>query len=227
MRHIILTAAVAFALAAPAHAISAVTSAGALGATDFIDWGQLGTNFTVVNSPAAVTSNGGDSATVSTAGGVFERRDQFTGWAGNFLPNEALLWTRLVGPDITITFANAVSGAGTQWQSNVFNGFGANLKAYDSANTLLGTVTRDGFSDFSNNGSAIFLGVLSSSANISKIVLTLDYTSTGSRVGDFAINRVLFVGGGVVPEPATWAMLITGFGLVGAAVRRRRTVEAA
>jgi hypothetical protein len=29
-------------------------------------------------------------------------------------------------------------------------------------------------------------------------------------------------GGGVVPEPGTWAMLIAGFGLVGAAARRRR-----
>ncbi|MFN7175352.1 MAG: PEPxxWA-CTERM sorting domain-containing protein, partial [Thermaurantiacus sp.] len=29
-------------------------------------------------------------------------------------------------------------------------------------------------------------------------------------------------GGGVIPEPATWAMLIAGFGLVGGAARRRR-----
>jgi hypothetical protein len=29
-------------------------------------------------------------------------------------------------------------------------------------------------------------------------------------------------GGGVIPEPATWAMLIAGFGLVGAGLRRRR-----
>lgn len=31
---------------------------------------------------------------------------------------------------------------------------------------------------------------------------------------------------GGVPEPATWAMFIAGFGLVGAAVRRRRTLAA-
>lgn len=34
-------------------------------------------------------------------------------------------------------------------------------------------------------------------------------------------------GTGAVPEPASWAMLITGFGLVGAAARRRRTAVAA
>jgi hypothetical protein len=34
-------------------------------------------------------------------------------------------------------------------------------------------------------------------------------------------------GGGVIPEPATWAMMIAGFGLVGVAVRRRRKAVAA
>lgn len=33
--------------------------------------------------------------------------------------------------------------------------------------------------------------------------------------------------GGGVPEPASWAMLVAGFGLVGAAARRRKTVIAA
>lgn len=33
--------------------------------------------------------------------------------------------------------------------------------------------------------------------------------------------------GGAVPEPATWAMMIVGFGMAGAAVRRRRVTVAA
>jgi PEP-CTERM motif len=40
-----------------------------------------------------------------------------------------------------------------------------------------------------------------------------------------AIGEVAF--NGHIPEPASWAMMIAGFGLVGAAMRRRQTVVAA
>jgi hypothetical protein len=40
------------------------------------------------------------------------------------------------------------------------------------------------------------------------------------KVGNFTPNSA-------IPEPATWAMLIAGFGLVGTAMRRRRAVAAA
>ncbi|MGQ5702152.1 PEPxxWA-CTERM sorting domain-containing protein [Sandaracinobacteroides sp. A072] len=44
---------------------------------------------------------------------------------------------------------------------------------------------------------------------------------------DYDDLRFVFtnVSGGAVPEPATWAMLIAGFGLVGFAARRRRTMS--
>ncbi|MDZ7588255.1 MAG: PEPxxWA-CTERM sorting domain-containing protein [Parasphingorhabdus sp.] len=33
------------------------------------------------------------------------------------------------------------------------------------------------------------------------------------------------LGAGAVPEPATWAMMIFGFGAIGAAARKRRTLK--
>lgn len=38
----------------------------------------------------------------------------------------------------------------------------------------------------------------------------------------FGLRNGWRITGGVIPEPATWAMMIAGFGLVGAAARRRR-----
>lgn len=47
-------------------------------------------------------------------------------------------------------------------------------------------------------------------------------TNSGDNIGPI-LDDVLV---SQVPEPATWAMLITGFGLVGFAARRRRTLTA-
>jgi len=49
----------------------------------------------------------------------------------------------------------------------------------------------------------------------------------GPNMFNGAVDNVIFESralqtGGVVPEPASWAMLIAGFGLVGAVARRRR-----
>ena len=44
-----------------------------------------------------------------------------------------------------------------------------------------------------------------------------------SEVQQGISNAGLYGTGGVVPEPATWAMMIAGFGLTGAAIRRRKT----
>jgi len=71
--------------------------------------------------------------------------------------------------------------------------------------------------------------------------IALDYTLTGSTGGTYLPNDLFFFGapenyplghiayeeatplpgGGAVPEPATWAMMIAGFGMVGYALRRR------
>lgn len=40
-------------------------------------------------------------------------------------------------------------------------------------------------------------------------------------------DLVTIVVPGAVPEPATWAMMIVGFGMVGGVLRRRRNVTTA
>lgn len=54
---------------------------------------------------------------------------------------------------------------------------------------------------------------------------SIDFGGTANQTGydniTFGSDRP---GGGVIPEPATWAMMILGFGMVGFASRRRRRV---
>jgi PEP-CTERM motif len=46
------------------------------------------------------------------------------------------------------------------------------------------------------------------------------------RTGAFSLDNVTLSTGGGVPEPASWALMIAGFGLAGATLRRRRAILA-
>ncbi len=52
-------------------------------------------------------------------------------------------------------------------------------------------------------------------------------TGAGSFIGGVGVEGLTGLTAGAVPEPASWAMLIAGFGLVGGAMRRRTLVQVA
>lgn len=82
-----------------------------------------------------------------------------------------------------------------------------------------GSVTRT----LTNATTSSFLGFVSTTG-----VTSLTVKSVGS--GKWPTANDLVLGGSAaaaVPEPATWAMLLLGMGLVGATMRRRRAVPAA
>ena len=219
------TAAIAaFALAATvatsaSATVFGITNVGAIaGPTDSIDWSQLGATFTSVTSPVVVTSGGGASVTVSSAGGDLQRRDQGDGWSGNFAPGTALLWDDGVGPDITLTFANPVAAVGAKIQADFFGPFTAQIVGSNGA--VLGSFDEDGVASSAADDSTIFIGLQSTAIDISQIQFTL--LSASNAPNDFAIGPVTFsttpISAGI-PEPATWAMMIVGFAMVGGALR--------
>ncbi|HZZ31755.1 MAG TPA: PEPxxWA-CTERM sorting domain-containing protein [Phenylobacterium sp.] len=110
-----------------------------------------------------------------------------------------------------------------------------------NANSIVSGTTPQGPTFF---GSADFSGVVITDLSHSNIIgVSID---AASNLVGFDLSRVSFTGDSVslnfeglatgantraivdiqtagVPEPTTWAMMISGFGLVGVAARRRRT----
>ena len=58
------------------------------------------------------------------------------------------------------------------------------------------------------------------------VMASFDFNTNLDPSADIVVDQVFLVPGGV-PEPATWAMMLTGFGIAGAAMRRRRATVAA
>lgn len=112
-------------------------------------------------------------------------------------------------PSFSMNFSTAISsislafaGVATPADTRIFVYNGATLLA-----TVAGTVTTGQF-------------ILSySAASITRVAV-----APGSFNDWVGVDNINFtpIAAGAVPEPATWAMLVGGFGLVGASMRRRR-----
>lgn len=118
-----------------------------------------------------------------------------------------------VGGDDTVIFSGTLASQfdGT-WL--VFDGFSFNYD-YDDGNLLMDVKVTG-----ANGGSYFFEAMNDTATQFSR---AHDFGSAFDNWGLVATFNGDF---GVVPEPATWAMLISGFGMVGFAMRRRRAIAA-
>jgi hypothetical protein len=198
-----------------------ITSRSALGATDSIDWGQLGAptpGVAGVPNPSGVTSMGGTSFTVSENGGNFSRLDQglVVGagpWFGNFAPGDHLLYTGTgygggFGPMDIASNGPLMFAAGAQIMRNSFGAFTATVTALDALGNPIASFTEDGLSNDNTDNSAIFIGIRTD-LPFKTLVLTTD-------TSDFAINLVSLSNSQSVPEPSSLTVLgIGALGLIG------------
>jgi hypothetical protein len=216
MRARILGCAAAICLLASSASHASITGITSLAGNDSISWSQLGAAYTTLTSPQPFTSGGGLTGIVSSAGGQFMRLDQGNGWGGNFAAGTPLLWDAGVGPDITLTFTAGVFAVGAQIQADFFGPFTAQVFG---GGVLLGTFTENGNSTNGSDNSAIFIGLQSTSADITSIQFTL--TNATSSPNDFAIGPVQLLS--AIPELSTWGMMIVGFASVGFMAYRRKS----
>lgn len=202
-------------------AVTGVTSESALGPDDYIQWSALGSQNTSVANPTSSTSAGGLGYTVSQSGaGSFARLDQGSGWIGNFGSGETLLFTGGSNGPISINFATGVNGVGAQIQSDYYGAYAAKLEAFGAGSNSLGSFTFSGIASSAQDDSAIFIGLLSNTADIFGVTFSL-VSAPSNTVTQFAIGNVALVTT-PIPEPEIYAMMSIGLGLLGWVGRRRK-----
>ena len=198
-----------------------------LAGTDTLTWGQLGADISFISAfPANFTTTGGATGTVNNTAGDLTRADEGgVAFAGDFAVGAQLLGTFGNAGPLVISFANPVARVGTQIQSNEWVAFTGWMSAFDSSNTLLGTVSIGGTSGFGQANTAPFLGIGSSSLNISSVQFSV---TTSTPNNDLWINTVdlsstQFVVA-PIPEPQAYVLALAGVAMLGLAARRRRPV---
>ena len=137
-------------------------------------------------------------------------------------------WSQAIAPEVAnqISFSGEDSSYGTGL-------FGAMAHSHGQALNWSIVLTVDGvdqtvFAQFLSGGQTALnsLGTINfAGGTVSAVGFTCDDCSFNTY-HQFS-DTVITLGNGAVPEPQRWALMIAGFGIVGAAARRRRALGAA
>lgn len=176
-------------------------------------------NYTGVNAVLLLRTNGDVSLqNFVLGGGRLVTEWSGADWAMSNLLGGSINGGGFVGTGTTVTFtaagiaAGLGSGVGSSYSASQASEF---FRNFDSVGTGSVLATRPG------NFATIVGGVAGSGYVIANGIDWADsFGSGGPANGQVLLNSIN--GANVVPEPASWAMLIGGFGIVGATMRRRR-----
>lgn len=197
-----------------------ITSASQLGAYDTVDWATFGSVPGGVSTYAQEPS-GSEIVDINTASGELALAPGSA--VGGFLPTDTLL-SQLPGnlsDPILVGFSTPVSGVGAQIESLLSGPFTGQMDVFDTGGTLLGEITVDATTTTVDDGSAPFIGAISTASDISYVIFSVNNGNPlFPKAGDVAINGLDFA----VPEPFTLSLF--GAGILGAgAIRRRKKAK--
>jgi hypothetical protein len=238
--------AAAILLAAPAGAVSVVAVnsdadwlalTGATGASPFTKVGGV-----TVRAGNRATSGDWEAAVVNAADAPIVQGQQAwaptnvltptgsLGFATYMADGTTTLAYTLAGP-VSLT-AGLGAGANSIWVRARTDGSDATTAAVLSGLSLTLFDTGEVFSlgTLTGDGDANYLGVVSNrlTGGFSLGFGSAQFDPRMSNGSNVLLQvKIGNSPAGAIPEPATWAMLIAGFGLVGGAMRRRRTPAAA
>ncbi|THD63455.1 PEPxxWA-CTERM sorting domain-containing protein [Phenylobacterium sp.] len=225
--NLLLATAVAMAIATSAGA-SVVTNGGfetngppAPGSGDYSIGSTQITGWTVINNDGSTTDNGHNIIWIGN--GAY---GLYTPFGNDFLDLTGTTdQTPFSGVSQTLTTVSGQSYAltfdlGAQGSSGIFGG---PISATASAGSTSDTFSFDGASGTNANGTFWTPETLNFTATSTSTVISIVGNTGQEFIG---LDNVSVATAGGVPEPASWALMLVGFGGLGAALRGSRRKQA-
>ncbi|PZQ58652.1 MAG: hypothetical protein DI570_17500 [Phenylobacterium zucineum] len=211
-----LVATAAIAIAAPAAAATTVVSHFSVGDPNGLPAGQ--TLIADFNNAAQPTATLVDGVTLTLNGATVGVNEGGSGYSGT-LPNDNTHYLTVPG-GTTAVFTSA----------SLLSSFSLYMGSPDTYNYI--RFIGDGF-DETLSGSDMFIGDTSQAWSWGKRVnfdfggFKVNQIILSSTSNSFEVDNAAGTFAAGVPEPATWAMMIMGFGAMGAVLRRRNVLSLA